>query len=115
MRRIVSGGVLGLVLALAMVALGTSAAQADPRDFTLLNAHPFVTITQVYVSASDESDWGDDLLGLDVLLAGESVEIAFDRFTLDTCTYDIKVVYADGDEGYLWAVNLCQTALVRFR
>lgn len=114
MRRRLTGGALALVLALAMVTLSSRAAHADPRDFTLINAHPTVTITHVYVGPSNQADWGEDILGRDVLPPGESVFIYFTRFTPGDCFYDIRVVFADGDEGLLYGVNLCETDTVTF-
>lgn len=107
--------VLAVLAFAAFAAANPGVASADPRDFTLVNEHPTVTITHVYVGPSSSDDWGEDILGRDVLLPGESVFIYFERFTPGDCFYDIKVVYADGDEGILWAVNLCETDTVTFR
>lgn len=106
---------LGIFAAFAMVAVSAQDARADRRDFTLYNESPR-TILHVYVSASDESDWGEDILGRDVLLTGESVDILFDRFDGEggKCLYDIKVVDSDGNEGYLYQVDLCSITWVSF-
>ena len=108
-------GVLGVMLALTMVVLSTApAVHADPRDFTLINGSADRTITHVFVSPSTSADWGDDILGRDVLGPGESVDISFQRFTPGSCMYDIKVVTADGGEGELGGVDLCSTNTVTF-
>ncbi len=109
---------LPILAALALVFVAASdarVAHADPRDFTLINANPSVTLTEVYVGPSSSSDWGDDVLGQDVLLPGESVFIYFTRFTPDNCLYDIRVVYVGGGEGVLYDVNLCEIDTVTFR
>ena len=115
MKRWLVTGVLALAMVVAVAAVNPPSAHADPRDFTLINAHPSVTLTHVFVSASDEADWGDDILGVSVLPPGESVFIYFTRFTAGSCLYDIRVIYEDGDEGYLYKVNLCETDTVTFR
>jgi hypothetical protein len=84
-----------------------------PRDFTLENAND-VMITHVYVAPSDVMSWEEDVLGMDVLAPGATVEITFSGFTEGACSYDIKVIAADGREGYLWAVDLCTVSLVTF-
>ena len=100
-------------MALALVAFSTSAALADPRDFTLVNSTG-TDIHQVYVSPSNLTDWGDDILGQDILPAGASVTIKFARFTAGDCLYDIKVITVEGNEGTLGQVNLCETTTVTF-
>lgn len=114
MRRLFTGGVIGILAAVMVVMASSRTAHADPRDFTLINGHPTVTLTQVYVSPSSQQDWGDDVLGQAVLAPGESVFIYFTRFTPDSCAYDIRVTYQDGEEGYLYNVDLCSTDTVTF-
>jgi len=103
------------VTVLALTAQQTNA--ADRRDFTLINNSWGVVIAYVYVGPSDDPDWGEDVLGDQVLAPGESVNIYFSRFDGNggKCFYDIKVVGMDGEEGYLWSVNLCSTTTVTFR
>lgn len=106
---------LGIFAAFAMVAISAQDARADQRDFTLYNESS-LTIVHVYVSASDDNDWGEDILGRDVLMPGESVDILFSRFDGEAgkCFYDIKVVDVDGNEGYLYKVDLCSITWVSF-
>jgi hypothetical protein len=101
------------MLALMLVVASTATAFADPRDFTLINNTSQV-ITEVYVSASNQTDWGEDVLGRDVLMPGENVDIAFQRFTPGDCLYDVKVITESGAEGELGQVNLCETTTVTF-
>jgi hypothetical protein len=113
MRRWFSSQLVGAMLALVMVVVSTSTAFADPRDFTLNNATGQV-ISEVYVTPSNLDDWGEDILGQDILEAGQSVNIHFGRFTEGDCYYDIKVITASGAEGELNQVNLCETTTVTF-
>ena len=109
-RKLISP-LIGLML-LATVALGsTTSALADPRDFTLVNATD-TTITHLYVSTVNTSNWEEDVLGRDILPAGETVDIYFTGGT--GCMYDFKVLAIDGREGYLYAVDLCSTSTVTF-
>lgn len=105
--------VLGILMLATMAAASTSAALADPRDFTLANESD-VTITHVYVSSADTASWEEDVLGADVLGPGDSVDITFSGFSPDACSYDIKVLAVDGREGYLYGVDLCAITLVTF-
>ena len=106
---------LGLLVSISLFALSIQTALADPRDFTLFNESD-VTLTHIYVSPSDMSDWQEDVMGLDVLPPGDSVDIVFPSgsFSAGDCVYDIKVLARDGREGYLYKVDLCSTSTVRF-
>ncbi|MCC7367258.1 MAG: hypothetical protein IT306_02480 [Chloroflexi bacterium] len=113
MRRLFFSRLGGAMLALALVIGSVSTAFADPRDFVLNNATGRV-ITEVYVTPSNLDDWGEDILGQDVLEAGQSVTIKFSRFKEGDCYYDVKVIVVDGGEGELNQVNLCETQTVTF-
>lgn len=112
MRKWLLAGVVALVAMVGLAASNTSPARADVRDFTLYN-NSAVTIYYVYVSPTNTSDWGEDVMGADVLLSGDSVDIVFNFFD-GTCLYDIKVVGENGEEGFLYAVDLCSTTNVTF-
>ena len=114
MRRLATP-LFGLLMALSIFALGTPLALADPRDFTLVNEST-VTITHIYVSASDTTSWDEDVLGQDVLPPGDSVDIVFPAkdSNVEKCVYDIKVLARDGREGFLYNIDLCSTTTVRF-
>lgn len=113
MRRTLAAPIFGILTLATMVVATTSAALADPRDFTLANESG-VVITHVYVSSADTANWEEDVLGRDVLAPGESVDITFTGFTAGACSYDIKVLAADDQEGYLYGVDLCAVSLVTF-
>jgi hypothetical protein len=67
---------------------------ADPRNFTLEMAYPS-HIIHLYMSPTSSDSWGDDILDVDVLPPGESVDITFDASVGRTCIYDILVVHDD--------------------
>jgi hypothetical protein len=100
--------IAGAVLASAIA----TAAYAAQQDFTVTNhsGHMIVTLN---VSPNNDSHWGPDLLGRDVLSNGEQERISFDR-NEDQCSWDIKVTYDDGTDNDLRAVNLCETSEVEF-
>ena len=94
-----------LVIGLAVVMAVSAFAQVF--DFTSVNNTGYA-IDEIYLSPSDDDEWGDDILELDVLADGESVEFEFDpdmeelflAFGVDL--YDMRCVYEDGstDEWY---------------
>jgi hypothetical protein len=86
---------------------------ADQRDFTLRN-NSSVDIASVYVSPSGADSWGSDAMGTDVLPSGQSVDMNFSGPDDGACVYDIKVIGTQGQEGYLYKVDLCSIGLVTF-
>lgn len=97
----------------AAAMLLAQSAFADPRDFTLKN-NSSVDISYVYVSPADAQDWGDDVMGTDILPAGNAVDISFKKFDGVSCNYDVKVIGAQGQQGYLYKVDLCTIDTVTF-
>jgi len=109
----VFGRIAGAMLAMALVLGSVSTAFADPRDFVLINGTGTI-ISEVYVSASNLTKWGEDILGRDVLMPDENVTINFGKFSEGDCLYDIKVITDEGAEGQLTQVNLCTKNTVTF-
>jgi len=98
-----------LVAALAAASLAT-AAYAARQDFVIVNKTGQAIMT-LNVSPSEEDSWGPDILGTDILAAGERAEVSFDN-TEERCDWDLRVTYEDGDTGDWRDVNLCETAVV---
>ncbi len=64
------------------------------QDFELVNKTG-VEINALYVTPHNAKDWGEDILGVDTLAAGDSVEIHFSRS--ETAKYwDLRVEDEDG-------------------
>ncbi len=64
------------------------------QDFKLVNKTG-VVISSLYVSPSDKEEWGEDILGKDVLGDGESADIKFKR-TEKAAKWDLKVEDSQG-------------------
>jgi hypothetical protein len=101
-RRLL-GALLG---ALVLIGSLSSAALADQRDFNINNTSDYV-LAHAYVSAASDPNWGDDILGKDVLNPGETWQVGFDRGDGTTCIWDVKVVTLEGIEVNFAAIDLC--------
>lgn len=75
---------------------------ADP-SFRLVNRSA-VTINEIYVSSSEDSQWGPDRLGRNVLPPGQAFII---RLPAGMCVNDVRVVYANGQAVERRGVNTC--------
>ncbi len=93
-------------LAWALAISATAASLADRRDFTVHNQTSY-QIKRLYVSPHNAENWEEDVLGQDVLQAGHSVTIHFSGAE-NTCYYDIKAVYEDGDKSIKMNLDLCR-------
>ena len=89
----------------------STSALADKRDFNINNNSDYV-IQHAYVSSASDPDWGDDILGKDVLNPGETWQVGFDRGDVNTCVWDVKVVTIEGFEVKLPALDLCTVSNV---
>lgn len=74
--------------------------------FDLINSSS-ANLQELYVSAADSDSWGDDILGMEVLAAGEQGAVTIvDGSTV--CAYDLQFVMDSGTtiEG---TADLCET------
>ncbi len=90
----------------ALIGLGSTATRANDlqrfafptmgaQDFTLVNSTG-VEIYSLYVTPNRVNDWGDDILGIDTLPAGDSVLINFAP-NAKYKYWDIRVEDEDGN------------------
>jgi hypothetical protein len=87
-----------------------AAPSADP-SFRVANAGGRV-IREVYVSAANDSGWGQDRLGRDVLQPGQRLIVSLPP---GQCVNDVRVVYADGQAQERRQVNTCALTDMMFR
>src|SRR5436190_9422806 len=92
---------------LAMFATISASAAARPNlDFKLVNKTGLI-ISEVFVSPSDDDEWGEDVMGKDVLGNGDSFDISFSRKETK-CKWDLKVVDSEKAEIEWTAIDLCK-------
>lgn len=105
---------LATAAALAFMALGGTAAQAQTGDpsFNLVNRSNR-TIYEAYASPSSDTNWGQDRLGTNVVPAGRSFVI---RLPQGECIYDVRVVYdrQGGPAEERRNINLCNLTDLAF-
>jgi hypothetical protein len=90
---------IAALLLLAPVWAGSAAAQhsagasgAD-RELVVVN-HTVQPIVEVYVTASEEKSWGDNVLGAAPVAPGRVARIRLG--SAQPCRFDVRVVYQDG-------------------
>jgi hypothetical protein len=95
-----------LALALALAAVGTINAEALDRR-VLINNYSSYDIVEFYASNKGTNSWQEDILGRNILPAGNSVVINIDDGT-GYCKYDFLAVFEDGDELVKYNNNVCE-------
>lgn len=84
-------------------------AWAGIQDFELVN-DTGVDIYELYVSSVKANSWEEDVLGVDVLEDGDSVEINFSGH--EGCKWDLMVKDSDGNSLTWENLNLCDISVV---
>ena len=97
--------VIVLSIALLVLVMSFGTANAEAIKFTLQNGTR-TTISEFYASPPSVDDWEDDILGVDVLSPGESIEITIDDGRED-CEYDFRIVFENGTAVEHDAVKVC--------
>ncbi len=92
------------LIALASITLG-AAQQRRNLDFTLVNKTG-LDIIEVYLGPTSQDEWGDDVMGRDILENGAKVDITFSSSETE-CNWDLKIVDENDDEIEWMKLNLC--------
>ncbi len=104
MKRFMIGAA---VTAAAMAfAIGASAGTTEPVHFTIDNATDS-TMTALHLSVPSTNSWEEDILGVDVVEGGESVDVTIDD-DLEDCNYDMRADFDDGTHIDVRNVNFCE-------
>ena len=83
---------------------GSGAAIAGNPSFYFVNGSG-LTIREVYVSLTSQSNWGNDRLGQNVLQPNQRLTVSLPAGNV--CTVDMRVVYMDGRSFERRGVNTC--------
>ncbi len=96
--------------ALLLILLFTaSAASAD--SIVVINKTGY-DLYYLQVSPSDSDEWGEDVLGDDVLLDGGNIKLDIDGY--DVCDLDIRAVDEEDDAYIIWSFDSCSGSKVVF-
>ncbi len=94
----------------APAAPSASVSGAAIQNFTVFNGTGSTVMT-LNVSATNDENWGPDILGMDVIGSGQSAQVSFERAGAE-CMWDVRATYDDGDVSELRGVNLCEVGTV---
>lgn len=120
MRRMTLNIVIGLVAVVALCfpanltrasQLEKTAAVRHDLDFKLVN-NTGVEIESLFVSPNTTNEWEEDVLGVDTLPAGQSVEIKFSREEAAEF-WDLRVQDHEGTYLYWTKLDLTEISVVK--
>lgn len=96
-------------LSLPLISIGVESVLAESVSFTLINKTSR-DLEEFYASPPSANDWEDDILGKDVLPAGESVTITISDGRED-CLYDFRGVLGPSADGSVGRGELIQSGV----
>ena len=105
MKQLIKPLIAAALALVAVAAVSATAAQRRNLDFTLVNKTG-VDIMEVYLSPTSDNEWGEDVMGKDILESGQKVDITFSSAETE-CNWDLKVVDEDDDDIVWTKLNLC--------
>lgn len=117
MQRVMRLSAIGLtagLLAGAALIEPAEAAQDGLDRWVLIRNNSSVAMMEFYGSNVDRTVWEEDILGLDVLVPGESVWVNFDDGS-GYCRFDLRAVFENGAEETQFGVNVCEARGITFR
>jgi hypothetical protein len=85
-----------IAIAAALATFGATPVLAQDLVFTLVNESSH-SITEMYVSAVDQDEWGTNILNVDAVDPGVSGDVTI-ADGLEVCEYDLRFVTAEGAE-----------------
>lgn len=91
--KTVALGFAGAICLFSLLGVANSFAEGK-QDFTLHNETGKV-ITEIYVGPTSSEEWGDDVMGKDVVGDGQSVHLSFHPKATPN-HWDLKIVFDDG-------------------
>jgi hypothetical protein len=103
---------LGLSFACAIALASTVSAEAEDLLFEVIN-DTSVGLVKLYISPGNVDNWEADVLGGEVLLSGQAIDVVITDGRSD-CLYDLRGVFADGEEVEGHDVHLCETGAFTF-
>lgn len=110
-RRALFGlGAATVAAAFAFGIAGAARAQTTDPSFRL-NNRSNQTIMELYVSSSQDSNWGQDLLGTNVLAAGQTFIV---RLPNGQCVNDLRIVVEGGRAVERRNINTCELTDINF-
>lgn len=99
-----------IALAALMAASLAAPAQAGDEVLTIVNRTGY-EIAQVHIAPNATDDWEEDVLGSDLLENGETLRVDMSQ-SVDTCNWDLMVVYSDEDTAYWRNLDFCEMSRI---
>lgn len=103
---------ISAALALAILSLGVVNAAALDRRVQINNKSSY-DIVEFYASNTGSRSWEEDILGRNILPAGNSVVINIDDGS-GYCKYDFLAVFEDGEQVTSSGNNVCELSQFNF-
>jgi hypothetical protein len=101
--------ICSLMLASSGNAIAQNCTEKNHDYYVTVTNNTGYTIYYLYVSHADDKNWGQDLLGNDVLLDGNETTVYLCNYS--SPTFDIKVEDEDGDTYTFYSIDVSRQDL----
>jgi hypothetical protein len=106
LRHLARNLTLASALSLPVVGVVAPQALADKDNFYIYN-NSSRDIYFLYISQSDLPAWQDDVLGSEILYAGDGFQVVFGDPNPTVCLYDFRAELEDGEVVENYEINVC--------
>lgn len=96
-----------------LITAGIISAQNSKQDFKLVNSTG-VEIHQVFITPHDANEWGEDILGRDILENGQECDIQFHPKE-DACMWDLRITDKEGNAIEWENIDLCKWSKITLK
>jgi hypothetical protein len=103
-----------LMLAGLFLLLGALVVSAQGRPSINIVNNTGYTIYKLFISPAESEEWGDDLLGEDILENGTTFTVWLPAPLSQVTVYDIGVEDTDGDTYIKWELTVTNNARIVF-
>lgn len=98
-----------LLVLISLVFISNSYAQGK-QDFIIVN-QTGVIINELHITPHEADEWGEDILGQDVLESDHECDIQFDPKE-DVCLWDLRIADSEGNSIEWENIDLCKAVKV---
>jgi hypothetical protein len=98
--------VVASVIGLPVITLAAPEALAAKDDFYVYNSSRS-DIYYLYISEASMSEWGNDVLGDQILYSGTETQIQFGNMSPSVCLYDFRAETSAGQVVENYQINVC--------
>lgn len=102
-----------LIVLFSFMITASSEAQVSTKDYSIMNSTG-TTITYLYISPADLDKFDENIMtSTSPFATGSSFDYKWMNYPNEQCVWDVKYTTLDGQNFYIYDVDLCQNSTLR--